>query len=516
MNDGADEDARGPIRSILIVGGGTAGWMTAAALARSLGARGPTITLVESDAIGTVGVGEATIPPIREMNALLGLDEDTFVRETRATFKLGIAFENWRRAGHRYLHPFGRFGASVGPLPFHLYWQALAARDPVAIGPLAAYSLPAMAAAAGRFCRPVDDPRHALSNIAYAFHFDAGLYARFLRGRAEADGVKRREGRIVSVERREGEHPAGDMVGAVRLDDGDTLAADLFIDCSGFAGLLIEGALGTGYEEWSEWLPCDSALAMPTTRVGPPAPFTRSIAEDAGWQWRIPLQHRMGNGHVFASRFTTRDAAERILRDTVDGEPLAEPRLLRFIPGRRRKAWNGNVVAIGLAAGFLEPLESTSIHLVQSAVTRLLALFPDRGFAPRDIDYFNRATAAEYERIRDFLILHYHATERRDSSFWTHVGTMAVPDTLAERMALYRSHGRFFPEPFDLFLEPSWIAVMEGQGLVPARPDPLALAAADRLGEVLPRMRATIARAVQAMPAHADFIARHCAAPASP
>ena len=512
----ADTVTAAPIDSIVIVGGGTAGWMTAAALARSLGPRRPTITLVESEALGTVGVGEATIPPIREMNRLLGLAEEDFVRATGATFKLGIAFENWRSVGHRYFHPFGRIGASIGPLPFHHYWQALAAVRPVAAGALTEYSLPAMAAAAGVFQQPSDDPRNTLSMMSHAYHFDAGLYARLLRQRAEADGVIRHEGRIVAVAHHERDHPAGPMVRSVTLANGQTVEADLFIDCSGFAGLLIGAAPGNAYQDWRHWLPCDSALAMPTERTGDPLPYTRAIAEGAGWQWRIPLQHRMSNGHVFASAFTERDAAERILRGSVEGTPLAEPRLLRFTPGRRSQAWRGNVVAIGLAAGFLEPLESTSIHLVQSAITRLLALFPDQGFAPADIAYFNRATAAEYERIRDFLILHYHATERRDSAFWNQVREQPIPDTLVERIDLYRSRGRFFPEPFDLFLEPSWIAVLHGQGIEPAQPDPLALAAADQLAELLPRMRAAITRAVATMPSHGAFLARHMAAPPQP
>jgi tryptophan halogenase len=492
------------ISSIAIIGGGTAGWMAAAVLAKSLVARGIAITVVESDQIGTVGVGEATIPPIREMNALLGINEDAFVRATGATFKLGISFENWRARGHSYIHPFGRFGADIGSMPFHSYWQALRAADPATAGPLSSYSLSAMAAAAGKFCRPSPDPRNPLSNISYAFHFDAGRYAKYLRGLAEAGGVVRMEGRIVEV----GVTDAG-FIRDVMIENGEHIAADFFVDCSGFHGLLIEGALKTGYEDWSQWLPCDSAIAMPTARTADPAPFTRSIAEEAGWQWRIPLQHRMGNGHVFASAFTTNDAAEHVLRASVTGEPLAEPRLLRFTAGRRRKAWNKNVLAIGLAAGFLEPLESTSIHLVQSALTRLLALFPDREFASADIAYFNRATATEYERIRDFLIMHYHVTERDDSAFWRYVRTMPVPDTLAERLDLYRSRGRFFPEALDLFLEPSWIAVMEGQGLRPAGADPIAMASIDQLSTLLPRMHQTISRTVERMPTHATFI-RQC------
>jgi len=498
-----------PIRSILIVGGGSAGWMTAAALARSLPRTRCRITLIESDEIGTIGVGEATIPPIRQFNALLGIDEDAFVRATQATFKLGIQFEHWAAAGTAYFHPFGRFGADIGPLPFQSYWHALARHDAIAAGPLAAYSLPGMAAAAGKFCRAAADPRNTLSNISYAFHFDAGRYARFLRTRAEADGIVRLEGQITEVTR----STNGD-VAAVTLVDGRSVDADFFIDCSGFRGLLIEQALGTGYEDWQQWLPCDSAVALPTTRTRAPLPYTRSIAGSAGWQWRIPLQHRSGNGHVFCSAFLDGDTAETELRAAVADTPLSEARRLRFTTGRRRKAWNRNVLAIGLSAGFLEPLESTSLHLIQSAITRLLALFPDRVFATADVDYYNRTTALEYERIRDFLVLHYHATARDDSPFWRHCRAMPIPDTLAQRLDLYRSRGRFFPAELDLFLEPSWVAVMEGQGITPAHPDPIATLGIDHLAALLPRIRSAIEQGVAAMPDHAAFIAATCAAPA--
>ena len=496
-----------PIRSILIVGGGSAGWMTAAALARTIPQDRCRITLIESDEIGTVGVGEATIPPIRQLNALLGIDEDDFVRATQATFKLGIAFENWHKLGERYLHPFGRFGAEIGPLPFASYWHALAQVDPAAAGALDAYSLPAMAAAAGKFCRPSPDPRNTLNNISYAFHFDAGRYAQFLRKRAEADGVVRIEGRVVDVPRAAN----GDVAG-VTLADGRRVDAEFFIDCSGFRGLLIEETLGTGYDDWRQWLPCDRAVALPTERVGAPLPYTRSIAGSAGWQWRIPLQHRSGNGHVFCSEFLSADQAEAELRAGVAGTPLADARLIRFTTGRRKKVWNRNVLAIGLAAGFLEPLESTSLHLVQSAVTRLLALFPDRDFAQADIDYYNDTTAREYARIRDFLVLHYHATTRDDSPFWRHCATMPIPETLRARLDLYRSRGRFFPAELDLFLEPSWVAVMEGQGVTPAQPDPLAGLQLDAMAALLPRIRGAVGQAVRAMPTHASFIAQHCAA----
>ncbi|WP_426265324.1 tryptophan halogenase family protein [Sphingomonas sp. PWP1-2] len=499
-----------PVRKILIVGGGSAGWMTAAALARSLPREQCRITLLESDEIGTVGVGEATIPPIRQFNTLLGIDENDFVRATQATFKLGIAFENWSALGSRYLHPFGRFGADIGPLPFPSYWHALARANPAAAGSLSEYSLPAMAAASGKFCRPSPDPRNTLNNISYAFHFDAGRYARFLRGRAEDDGVVRIEGRVVEVPI----DASGDVAG-VMLADGRRIDADFFVDCSGFRGMLIEGALGTGYDDWRHWLPCDRAVALPTERVGSPLPYTRSIAGSAGWQWRIPLQHRSGNGHVFCSEFLGADQAEAELRAGVEGKPLADARLLRFTTGKRKKVWNRNVLAVGLAAGFLEPLESTSLHLVQSAITRLLALFPDRSFAQPDIDYYNATTATEYERIRDFLVLHYHATTRDDSPFWRHCAEMPIPDTLAERLALYRSRGRFFPVALDLFLEPSWVAVMEGQGVTPGQSDPMAGLQFDTMAALLPRIRGAVAQAVKAMPTHADFIRTTCAAPAA-
>jgi tryptophan halogenase len=490
------------LRSIIIVGGGTAGWMTAAALSRTLAGQPCRIDLIESAEIGTVGVGEATIPPIREMNALLGINEDDFVAATGATFKLAIGFEDWLALGERYLHPFGRIGAALGPLPFHLYWRALRDRSPHAAAALLDYSLPARAAEAGKFCRPSDDPRNALNNISYAFHLDAGRYAALLRRRAEADGVQRHEGRIADVEM------AGNgNVAAVRLHDGRRFAGDFFIDCSGFRGLLIEQALAAGYDDWSRWLPCDSAVVVASEADAQPLPYTRASARAAGWQWRIPLQHRVGNGHVYASTFMPHAHAERVLRDNMTGTMIGEPRRLSFTAGRRRRVWIGNTLAIGLAAGFMEPLESTGIHLIQSAITRLLALFPDRQFAPADIAYYNDATALEYGRIRDFLVLHYHATTRDDTPFWRHCRAMPIPDSLAARLDLYRSRGRFFPAPLDLFLEPSWIAVMEGQGVVPAYPDPLAALGHDRLAAILPRIRATIGRAVDVMPSHGDFLA---------
>ncbi len=500
MNDRA-------IRKLLIVGGGTAGWMAAAALARALGERRVEIVVVESEAIGTVGVGEATIPPILHLNQLLGFDENEFIRRTRATFKLGIEFVNWSAPGSRYFHPFGRYGADIDTLPFHQYWLRFRHEQGDAAGELSDYNLPTLAALAGKFCRPSADPKNTLSNLAYAFHFDASLYAGMLRDYAEGAGVRRQEGRIARVTMHE-----NGFVRGVELEGGETIEADFFIDCSGFRGLLIEQALETGYEDWTHWLPCDRAIALPCANAGPPDPFTRSTAHAAGWQWRIPLQHRTGNGHVYSSACMSDDEAETILRAGLEGEALAEPNRLRFVTGKRRKFWDRNVLALGLASGFMEPLESTSIHLIQTGLSKLLNLFPDRDFHQADIDFYNRSTAIEYERIRDFIILHYHANAKAGSPFWDHCRTMALPDTLQEKLDLWRNHGRVFRIEDELFGESSWVAVLHGQGIEPRGYDPLADAMpAEKLRATLPRIREAIARGVAAMPSHADFIARNCA-----
>ncbi len=497
-----------PIDRIAIIGGGTAGWMAAAALARLLGPEGPAITLVESEEIGTVGVGEATIPPIQAFNALLGIDEDAFVRATQGTFKLGIEFVDWLRPGHRYFHPFGVHGIDKGAVPFEAMWQRL--RQAQGAPPLDAYAICTAAAYAGRFMRPKPG-NTPLAHIGYAFHFDAALYARFLRTHAEAAGVVRREGRVTQVER----EPARDHIAAVVLADGTRIAADLFIDCSGFRGLLIEGAMGAGFEDWGHWLPNDRAVAVPTANVGPPAPFTRSTARAAGWQWRIPLQHRTGNGHVYASRHISDDEATATLIANVDGAPLADPRLLRFRTGRRDRFWIGNCVALGLASGFMEPLESTSIHLVQAGIARLIEMLPTKAFEPADTRRYNRLMAAEFDSIRDFLILHFHVTERRDTAYWRDLAAMTIPEPLAERLAIYARTGRVYREADELFTKTSWLAVMDGQGLVARGYDPLA--AGIPLAEIaarLDRIAAVTRAATGHMPAHADFIARHCAAPA--
>ena len=492
------------VTRIVIAGGGTAGWMAAAALGQFLG-DGYAITLVESDEIGTVGVGEATIPQIRLFNEALGLDEDAFLRATGGTFKLGIEFDGWHVPGEAYMHAFGDVGRDVGLIAFQHYW--LRARSLGLARPLAAYAMNEVAARAGRVRRggPVTAP--TIPAIPYAFHFDAGLYAEFLRRFALNRGVTRIEGRIATVER-DGE---GGDVAALVLAAGARVEGDLFLDCTGFRGLLIEGALGTGYEAWTQWLPCDRAVAMPTAPMAVPPPYTRASARAAGWQWRIPLQHRTGNGHVYCSGFTSDDAATATLIAHVEGEALAEPRPLRFTTGRRRKAWNRNVIALGLASGFLEPLESTSIHLIQSAIARLIKLLPSLPIAGAVRDAYNRETDFEIERIRDFLILHYWANGR-DEPFWQACRAAALPDTLVAKIELWRAAGTITRDRDELFTEDGWLQVLVGQGVAAARHHPLADAiAVPDLGAYMETLELLYRREARALPMHADFIARHCA-----
>ena len=492
-----------PIDSVVIVGGGTAGWMTAAALVRLLPAT-VSVTLVESDAIGTVGVGEATIPPIHTFHRMLGLDEDAFLRATGGTAKLGIEFVDWRRRGERYFHPFGSYGVDMAGVSFPCHW--LRVDRAAGATPLERFSLAAMAARKGRFMRPIDNGDSPLSRISYAFHFDAGRYARHLRSFAEERGAKRREGRVVRVER----HGASGLIEAVVLDEGARIGGDLFIDCSGFSALLIEQALEAGFVDWSHWLPCDRAVAVASEAEEQWRPMTRATARPAGWQWRIPLQHRVGNGHVYAGGQMSDDEAAALLLAGLDTPAVGDPRLLRFRTGRRRRFWIGNCVAIGLSAGFLEPLESTSIWLIQAGLARLMAMFPDTGFGPATAARYNRLMTAEFEQVRDFLILHYHATERADTPFWDHVRTMTIPDRLQEKMACYAEHGRACSDPDELFSETSWFAVLHGQAPDPAGSDPLAEAlpldvAQRRLGSI----ERTVATSLAHMPAHRDFLARH-------
>jgi tryptophan halogenase len=486
-----------PVKDVIVVGGGTAGWMAAAVLAKSFPAERLSVTVIESPEIGTVGVGEATIPPILQLNALLGLEEDEVIRRTQGTYKLGIEFLNWGALGDRYFHPFGITGSDLGGVHFHHHW--LRTKE----GELADYSLPTMAAYAGKFARPSDDPRNVLSRMAYALHFDATLYAALLRELAVGLGARHVEGRITDV-RLNGE---SGFVESVQLADGRTFEADLYIDCSGFRGLLIEGALETGYINWSRWLPMDRAIAVPTATNGPPPPFTRSTAGAAGWRWRIPLQHRVGNGHVYCSQFMDDARAETDLLDNLDSPAAGAPRRLQFTTGRRRLSWNKNVVALGLASGFIEPLESTSIHLVQRGVVTLMSLFPAAGFDQAEIDEYNRLMATETETVRDFVILHYKQTKRDDTPFWRHVRNMEVPESLARRMAVFANLGRLLIDPSELFSKTSWVAVMMGQGLHPRGYDPLAdVMPEDEIRSKLQRMRTVIRQGVDVLPSHAEFL----------
>ncbi|MDZ7282831.1 tryptophan 7-halogenase [Sphingomonas sanguinis] len=501
------------IRRVVIVGGGTAGWMAAAAFARLLNNGYTHVTLVESEEIGTVGVGEATIPPIITFNQMLGLDENDFLAKTGGTFKLGIEFVDWGDKGERYVHPFGRHAQDLQGVHFHQLY--LRERSRRALPDIAEWSMSAVAAKAGKFGRAKPDARSPIRELFYAFHFDASLYARYLRGYAERGGVTRVEGRIDAVNLR----PEDGYVEAITLADGRRIEGDLFIDCSGFRGLLIEEALETGYESYAQWLPCDRAVAAPCALPNPvePDPFTRATARDAGWQWRIPLQHRMGNGLVYCSDYLDAEAAEAQLLGSLEGELLGDPRHLRFTAGRRRQSWNRNVVALGLSSGFLEPLESTSIHLVQAAIQRLTALFPDKRFDPAERDEFNRQMHDLYEDVRDFIILHYKATRRDDTPFWNRVRTMEVPDSLARKIALWSGKGRLFREGYDLFSNPSWVAVCLGQGLVPESWEPAADALdEDLVAQALAQMHAGYADTAARMPSHGDFLRMTAPSPLAP
>ena len=491
------------VKRVIIVGGGSAGWMTAAGLANALG-RECEIVLIESEEIGTAGVGEATIPPIKYFNQRLGIDEATFLRETNGTFKLGIQFNNWTRIGDSYFHPFGQYGAEFDQVPFYHFWMREHLKgDPT---PIDEYSMAWAAARAGKFDHPVPDRRNIRSTYDYAYHFDAMLYARYLRTYAEALGVTRHEGRVVDVAR----HDDSGFIRAVTMEDGRSFEADLFVDCSGFFGLLIEKTLQTGYEDWSHWLPCDSAVAVGCEKTSEALPYTKSTAKAGGWQWRIPLQHRTGNGYVFCSQYLSADEAKTELLASLDGEAQDEPRLLRFNTGRRKKFWNGNCVAIGLSAGFMEPLESTSLHLIQYGIMRLIALFPDKDMSPLLVEEYNALTGAEYERIRDFLILHYKATERDDAELWRYCANMPIPDRLQYKIDHFRNHGAIVSDERELFHNPSWIAVYLGQNIIPRRAPALArmrsgVPVADRLAAI----RSAMKESVDAMPSHEAFLAAY-------
>lgn len=490
----------GPTKQrVVIAGGGTAGWVTAAALSSQLRDL-IDITLVESDQIGTVGVGEATIPTHKSFHTLIGADEAAFMRAARATFKLGIQFENWGALGDRYIHSFGQIGKSPWLADFHHLWMQ--ARAEGFGGDLNDYCLELRAAEAGKF---------AISQkleLNYAYHLDAGLYALFLREHSEKRGVKRVEGRFVDVKQ---DNESG-FVKSLVMESGEEVEGDFFIDCTGFSAALIEKVLGVEYEDWSHWLPMNSAIAVQTRSTGEIVPYTRSIARDAGWQWRIPLQHRVGNGHVFSSDYMSEDEARDILMNSLDGEPLIEPRTIRFLTGRRKKLWEKNCVALGLSSGFLEPLESTSIHLFQIAATRLIQYFPFNGCNDALADQFNRLASEEFESIRDFIILHYYLTSRDDTQFWRDRQALDIPDSLRHRLELYRSNGLVYKGDEDLFRIDSWVQVLLGQGFETEAYHPAGrLMPPGNLRASLANYAENVRRTVAALPTHEDFIARYCA-----
>lgn len=497
------------IRNVVIVGGGTSGWMSAALLTRMLRPPQIKITLVESDAIGTVGVGEATIPSIQTFNSILGIEEADFMRKTNATFKLGIEFTDWGDLGERYIHPFGVFGLDRPEVKFHQMWLRLRSLSPD-IGDISDYNLTHVAARLNRFGRS-KAKGDLVASMRYAYHLDATLYARYLRDYAQERGVKRLEGLVTEVKQRD-----DGFVTSLVLKDGRTIEGDLFLDCSGFRGLMIEETLKAGYVDWSHWLPCDRAVAQPCENAGPLLPYTRSMADAAGWRWRIPLQNRMGNGYVYSSAHIDDATAAARLSATLDGRALGEPRFLRFKAGHRQKLWDKNVVAIGLAGGFIEPLESTSIHMVQTGISRLSMLFPDKGFSPALSEEFNRASILEYEQIRDFIILHYKATRRDDTDFWRYCRDMDVPDSLNHKLELFRDSGRIFRFQDELFAENNWLAVMLGQGVMPARHDPVADSVpAEEMKSAVRALKAATLKAVQSLPDHADYVQSYCRANAN-
>jgi tryptophan halogenase len=488
------------VRKVVIAGGGTSGWCAAAALAQHFGSL-VDITLIESEEIGTVGVGEATFPTIHVFHKILDLDEQEFLRRTRGSIKLAISFENWARKGDRYIHSFGVIGKHTWLGDFHHFW--LAAKEAGFGDELADYCFELQAAKAHKFAKSKQ------SNIGYAYHFDAALYARYLRERSEAKGVRRLEGKITEVS----QNPESGDIDSVVMDSGEKVPGDFFVDCTGFRGLLIEQTLQAGYEDWSHWLRNDSALALQTDfPLDDIPPYTRAIAHDSGWQWKIPLQHRQGTGHVYSTAYTSDDEARSVLMENLDGDIRVELRLLRFQTGRRRSAWIKNCVAIGLSGGFVEPLESTSIHLIQSGVTRLLRLFPLDGCPASLARQYNMESRAEYERIRDFIILHYKATERDDTPYWRDCRNMSVPDSLAHRIELFEDTGLVFPDTDDAFRVDSWLQVMTGQRVEPRAYHAMARTLSeDRLRTMLATLKGRIAAAVAKMPTHSEFLADYCA-----
>ncbi|HSX50999.1 MAG TPA: tryptophan halogenase family protein [Cellvibrio sp.] len=488
------------VRKVVIVGGGTAGWMAAASLSKLLG-KSIHVTLVESDEISTVGVGEATVPPLILLNRYLDINEQEFLAFVKGTIKLGISFENWKNINENYIHPFGYTGRDTWAASFQHFWRR--GMDVGVNYPLGDYSIEYEAALQNKFAHM---PNSALT---YAYHLDAGFYAKFLRQIAEKAGAVRIEGKIEQVVLDETQY-----IKSIKLASGELIDGDLFLDCSGFRGLLIEQALHTGYEDWSHWLPCDSAIAVQTESVRAPVPYTRSIAHHAGWQWQIPLQHRVGNGLVYCSRYMSDDEAKKMLLDKVEGKLISEPKIIKFRTGQRRQHWNKNCVALGLASGFIEPLESTSIHLIQRGITRLIQMFPHDGIFACDIDEYNEQMKTEVLSVRDFVIMHYHLTEREDSAFWRYCKNMPIPESLKHRISLFKETGKLFVEsPYKLFAEPSWLHVMVGQGVVPERHHIVANEMTEsELKKFLEDVRNNVKKTVQKMPSHHDYLQHYCKA----
>ena len=496
-----------PVNHIIIVGGGTAGWMTAASLSKHFRKTSINITLVESSEIGTVGVGEATIPTLRRFYGELGMQDLDVMRATRATCKLGIQFRDWLRPGSRFIHPFGLYGQRANGIEFHHYWMKLREQNKDA-GDLSEYSLGVQLAAHHKFIEPSPNPPSELSVFDWALHFDAALFARLMRDYAEQHGVKRIDARIDAVH----QHPTDHSLASLQLDNGEEIRGDLFIDCSGFRALLIEQTLKTGYDDWSEWLLCDSAVAVQSELAGDPPPYTISQAHPAGWQWRIPLQHRQGNGHVYCSRYMSEDEAIAILKTNIDGPLLHEPRRFAFTAGRRKQAWNKNCIAVGLASGFLEPLESTSIALVETAIEKIRHSFPGPYYTQADVDNFNHLTAQEYERVLDFIILHYKANQRVGEPLWDQCRNTSVPLPLQKKIDAFIKQGDLLRYPIEIFGLPSWLAIYHGFEILPQTYDARVNALdEDYLVQSLMEMRNAIRRAVDAVPTHQSFIATHCA-----
>lgn len=493
------------IKDIVIVGGGTAGWMAAAAMARLLNHPDINIRLIESEAIGTIGVGEATIPHIKYFNELLGLHEDEFVKKTNATFKLGIEFADWEQRGKSYIHPFGEYGLDMEGMRFHHFWLRRKALGH--IESVDDYNLQIMAARAGKFQRPQNIANSPLSKIAYAFHFDASLYAQFMQEFAEKRGVKRTEGKVVNVN----QNSKTGFIESVDLEDEQNITGDFFIDCTGFRGLLIEQTLKSGFNDWKDVLPCNRAVTVGSEKIADPIPYTRSTAKTAGWQWRIPLQSRTGNGYVYCSEYISDDEAANTLVEGLDAKPTGDPRFIKFKTGIRKEPWKKNVLSLGLAAGFMEPLESTSIHLIQTSIARLLTHFPDKHFNQASIDYFNQRTHLECEQIRDFLILHYCVTEREDSPFWRYCKNMKIPDTLQQRIDVYKGNAGLYRHDNELFGPTSWFAVMHGQGILPARYHPNAnIMPINELDKRMSDIRRVWSKCLETMPTHQSFIDKNC------